>query len=107
MVTDQDLIGKVKVTGLGFPNEMVDYVLSGAVPAFAIWNMSDVGYTTVYATHALIEGEITGAAGETFEAGKLGEVKVGDAETAVMGKLTVYDESNVRQAADLIKSLGN
>ena len=107
MVTDQNLIGKIGVTGLGFPNEMSAYVLSGAVPAFAIWNMSDVGYTTLYATHALIDGEITGAAGDTFEAGKLGEIKVGDASTAVLGQMTVYDKSNVQQAADLIKSLGN
>ena len=107
MVRDQGLIGKVKVTGLGFPNEMVEPVLSGAVPAFAIWNMRDLGYTTVYATHALIDGKITGAPGDTFEAGRIGKITVGANNVAVLGKLTVYDKSNVKQAADFIKSLSN
>jgi rhamnose transport system substrate-binding protein len=106
MVQDQGLVGKVKVTGLGFPNEMVDHVLSGATPSFAIWNMSDVGYTTVYATHALVNEAITGASGESFAAGRMGDVQIGDGNVAVMGELFVYDASNVEDAAKLINSVG-
>lgn len=105
MVRDQDLIGKVQVTGLGFPNEMVDHVLSGATPAFAIWNMIDVGYTTVYAAKSLVEGTITGGSGDVINAGRMGEVSVGDNNTAVMGELFVYDKTNIEEAADLISSL--
>ena len=105
MVRDQGLVGKVKVTGLGFPSEMVDHVLSGATPAFAIWNMVDVGYTTVMGTHALIEGEITGAAGETFEAGRMGPIAIGEDGVAVMGELFTYDASNVEEAAALMDSV--
>ncbi|HEY8596763.1 MAG TPA: rhamnose ABC transporter substrate-binding protein [Devosiaceae bacterium] len=105
MVTDQGLIGKVQVTGLGFPNEMVEYVLSGAVPAFAIWSMVDEGYTTVYGTKALADGSITGAEGDSFDAGRMGKITVGANNTAVLGELTVYDKSNVEEAANLIKSL--
>ena len=106
MVTDQDLIGKIKVTGLGFPNEMVDHVLSGATPAFAIWNMIDVGYTTVYATKALIDGTITGVDGDVIKAGRMGDIPVGGNNTAVMGELYVYDKDNIETAANLINSLG-
>lgn len=105
MVRDQDLVGKIKVTGLGFPTEMVDHVLSGATPAFAIWNMVDVGYTTVMATHALVEGEITGAPGEVFKAGRMGQIEIGDNNVAVMGELFVYDKSNVEEAATLVESV--
>ena len=105
MVRDQGLVGKVFVTGLGFPNEMVGDVLSGAVPAFAIWNMIDVGYTTLYATHALVTGEATGAVGETIPVGRMGEITVGDDNVAVMGGLFVYDKTNVEAAAELISSL--
>ncbi len=105
MVRDQDLVGKIIVTGLGFPNEMVGDVLSGAVPAFAIWNMIDVGYTTLYATHALVTGETTGAPGENIAVGRMGEITVGDNNIAVMGELFVYDASNVEEAAALIDSL--
>lgn len=106
MVRDQGLVGKVKVTGLGFPTEMVDHVLSGATPAFAIWNMVDVGYTTVMATNALVEGKITGAPGEAFEAGRMGQIDIGDNNVAVMGELFVYDASNVEEAAALSASAG-
>src|SRR5215211_1586935 len=72
-VTDANLIGKVAVTGLGLPNQMREYVKNGSAPQFALWNPSDLGYLAVYAMHALAMGEITGEAGETFDAGKLGE----------------------------------
>ena len=107
MVRDQGLIGKVKVTGLGFPTEMVDHILSGATPAFAIWNMIDVGYTTVQATHQLVTGAITGAEGDTIVAGRMGEITVGGNNVAVMGELFTYDASNIQEAADLINSVSN
>ena len=107
MVRDQDLIGKVKVTGLGFPNEMVDHVLSGATPAFAIWNMIDVGYTTVQATHELVNERISGAEGETINAGRMGGISIGANNVAVMGELFVYDKTNIEEAADLINSISN
>jgi len=77
-VTDADLIGKVFVTGLGTPNQMREYVKSGAAPQFALWNPADLGYLAVYAMHALATGEIKGEAGETFDAGKLGQKTVED-----------------------------
>lgn len=107
MVQDQGLVGQVQVTGLGFPNEMVDHVKSGATPAFAIWNMGDVGYTTVFATHALLNEDITGEAGEVFSAGRMGDIEIGAGNVAVMGELFVYDESNIEAAAELINSVGN
>jgi rhamnose transport system substrate-binding protein len=105
MVEDQHLVGKVAVTGLGFPNEMVDHVLGGATPAFAIWNMVDVGYTTMKVTDALVKGQITGAKGETVDGGRMGKLTIGDDGTIVMGELQTYDKTNVKQAADLIASV--
>ena len=75
-VTDADLIGKVFVTGLGTPNQMREYVKNGAAPQFALWNPLDLGYLSVYAVHALATGEITGAEGETFSAGRLGDYTI-------------------------------
>ena len=105
MVRDQGLIGKIQVTGLGFPTEMVDHVLSGATPAFAIWNMVDVGYTTVHATYDLVNGDISGADGDVITAGRMGEIAVGANNVAVMGELFVYDASNVQEGADMINAL--
>jgi len=105
MVQDQGLVGQVRVTGLGFPTEMVNHVTSGATPAFAIWSMVDVGYTTVEATYQLVNGDITGAPGDVIDAGRMGEITVGDGNVAVMGELAVYDADNVQEAADLINSV--
>jgi len=77
-VTDAGLIGKVMVTGLGTPNQMREYVKSGAAPQFALWNPLDLGYLSVYALHALATGEIEGKEGETFSAGRLGEYTIGN-----------------------------
>ena len=38
-----DFKGKVKLTGLGTPNDMRDYVKDGTVDAFALWNPEDLG----------------------------------------------------------------
>ncbi len=105
MVRDNDLIGDIQVTGLGFPTEMVDHVESGATPAFAIWNMIDVGYTTVQATHDLIAEEVSGAEGDTITASRMGDIMVGADGIAVMGELFVYDATNVAEAADIINSV--
>jgi rhamnose transport system substrate-binding protein len=105
MVEDQHLIGKVAVTGLGFPNEMVDHVLGGATPAFSIWNMVDVGYTTVQVTDQLVKGKIKGAPGDVVDAGRMGKLTIGPNNTLVMGELKTYDKTNVKAAADLIASV--
>jgi rhamnose transport system substrate-binding protein len=105
MVRDEGLVGKVNVTGLGFPNEMVDHVMSGAVPAFAIWNMIDLGYATTVATYRLVNDDATGAPGETIDVGRLGMLTVGENNVTILGELFVYDQSNIEEAAALIESL--
>ena len=94
-VQDQNLVGKVFVTGLGTPNQMRDYVKSGAAPQFALWNPADLGYLAIYALDALATGKITGAPGDTFTAGKLGEYTVLDDGSVLLGPPTVFDENNI------------
>lgn len=56
-IEDQGLTGKVKVTGLGLPSELVGYVRKGVVPKFAIWNPIDLGYATTQVAVRLARGE--------------------------------------------------
>jgi rhamnose transport system substrate-binding protein len=72
-VQDDNLVGKVLVTGLGTPNQMREYVKSGAAPQFALWNPSDLGYLAIYAMDAIASGKIKGQPGDKFTAGKLGD----------------------------------
>lgn len=87
--------GKVAITGLGTPNQMRSYVEDGTVTAFALWNPADLGYLAAYAAKALIEGETTGAEGDTFDGGKLGEYTVGAEGSVLLGDPYVFDADNI------------
>jgi rhamnose transport system substrate-binding protein len=87
--------GQVALTGLGTPNQMREYVEDGTVTAFALWNPADLGYLAAYATKALIEGEITGEEGDSFDAGKLGEYEVGADGVLVLGDPFVFNAENI------------
>ena len=87
--------GQVALTGLGTPNQMREYVEDGTVTAFALWNPADLGYLAAYATKALIEGEITGEEGDSFDAGKLGDYEVGADGVVVLGDPFVFNAENI------------
>jgi rhamnose transport system substrate-binding protein len=87
--------GKVWVTGLGLPSEMAEYVNSGIIEQFGLWNPEDLGYLASYAAQALVDGTITGKEGDKFTAGKLGDYTVGANGEVVLGPLFVFDKSNV------------
>ncbi|MFA7567620.1 MAG: rhamnose ABC transporter substrate-binding protein [Alkalispirochaeta sp.] len=101
VITDRGLIGKVAITGLGLPSEMAEYIENGACPYMFLWNPIDVGYLSAYTATALVDGDITGAAGETFEAGRLGTyeiVKAGDGGTEVLlGPPFRFDPDNIAE----------
>jgi rhamnose transport system substrate-binding protein len=87
--------GKVALTGLGTPNQMRKFVKDGTVKEFGLWNPADVGYLGGMATAALVSGQITGAEGETFKAGKLGERTIGKDGEIILGPLTRFNKSNI------------
>jgi rhamnose transport system substrate-binding protein len=87
--------GKVALTGLGTPNQMREFVKDGTVEAFALWNPEELGYLAAYAGAALAAGQITGAEGETFTAGDLGEYEIGPDGVVVLGEPTVFNADNI------------
>ncbi len=87
--------GKVALTGLGTPNQMRNFVTDGTVTSFALWNPTDLGYLAAYATQALITGQITGAEGDKFTAGKLGDFTVGANQTVLLGEPYTFDKTNI------------
>lgn len=94
-VQDADKVGQVFVTGLGTPNQMREYVNSGAAPQFALWNPGDLGYLAIYTLNAIATGEIAGEPGDTFEAGKLGSYTIADDGTILLGPPTVFSADNI------------
>lgn len=87
--------GKIALTGLGLPNQLREYVLDGTVTSFALWSPGDMGYLASWAAKALIEGAITGAEGDTFGAGKLGDYTVGADGVVLLGPAFKFDAENI------------
>ncbi|TVQ37497.1 MAG: autoinducer 2 ABC transporter substrate-binding protein [Spirochaetaceae bacterium] len=99
VVTDRGLIGQIYVTGLGLPSEMAEYISNGACPYMFLWNPIDVGYLTAFAATSAVDGRISGAAGESFSAGRLGSFEIvaaGDGGTEVLlGAPFRFDPDNI------------
>lgn len=53
-IQDNGLTGKIKLTGLGLPSEMADYIKAGVCEAMYLWNPIDLGYCAAYACVALV-----------------------------------------------------
>lgn len=87
----------VVLTGLGLPNELRQYVENGTIQEFALWNPIDLYYLTTYAAAALVSGEITGAEGDTFSAGRLGSYTVGANGEVLLGPPFVFTAENIDQ----------
>ena len=94
-LSDSDAKGKVSLTGLGTPNQMREYIEDGTVTAFALWNPEDLGTLATYAAAALANGDITGAEGDTFDAGDLGTYTVGADGVVLLGDPFEFNADNI------------
>lgn len=88
----------VKVTGLGFPNDMKPFVADGTSPVFGLWSVPDLGYLSYQVAQKLVSGEITGAEGETFTVPGLNDGKpytIGADSVVILGPAFRFDTTNV------------
>ncbi|MGV9560091.1 rhamnose ABC transporter substrate-binding protein [Streptomyces sp. NPDC003522] len=88
--------GKVKLTGLGTPNDMRKYVKNGTVEAFELWDPAKLGALAAQTAVALVSGQITGKEGETFTAGGT-SYTIGKDGVISLGKPTVFDAKSIDQ----------
>jgi rhamnose transport system substrate-binding protein len=88
----------VKVTGLGFPNDMKPFVKDGTSPVFGLWSVPDLGYLSYQVAAKLVSGEITGKEGETFTVKGLNGDKpytIGKDSVVILGPAFRFDKTNV------------
>jgi rhamnose transport system substrate-binding protein len=88
----------VKVTGLGFPNDMKPYVADGTSPVFGLWSVPDLGYLSYQVAAMLVSGKITGAEGETFTVKGLNgdqPYTIGKDSIVILGPAFKFDKTNV------------
>jgi rhamnose transport system substrate-binding protein len=90
----------VKVTGLGFPNDMKKFVKDGTSPVFGLWSVPDLGYLAYQVAAKLVSGEIKGTEGETFTVKGLNGDKpytIGKDSIVILGPAFRFDSTNVDQ----------
>jgi rhamnose transport system substrate-binding protein len=104
VLTDKGLEGEVELTGLGLPSEMAEYIENGVCQWMYLWNPIDVGYLAGYTADSLVSETITGAEGDKFEAGEMGEMEVisTDSGTEIMlGDPFKFDLENIEEWKDV------
>src|SRR5262245_36924024 len=87
--------GKVKVIGLGLPNENKRYVHDGVTDGVVLWNTMDLGYLAVYAGAAVAKDELKAGA-KSFKAGSLGTFEIAG-DNILLGKPFVFNKDNIDQ----------
>ncbi|MCD8105769.1 MAG: substrate-binding domain-containing protein [Lachnospiraceae bacterium] len=97
-----------KLTGLGLPSEMLEYTGDGddySCPYFYLWDMQGLGTLAAYTSIAIANEEITGAEGETFTAGDLGDFEIVAASDGgteiILGLPLEFNPENVEEYAEL------
>lgn len=84
--------GEVYVTGLANPAVVKQYVHSGTIEQFVLWDVKTLGKLTMHVARAVADGTMPESG--TFKAGDLGEFEiVGD--NIMLGLPFVYDKNNV------------
>lgn len=92
---DQNFDPNLVITGLGWPPSDAEMLKNGQVEAFVLWSPRDMGYLTYYTMEAVLSGELTGAEGETIQAGRLGERTVQANGAILTGEPLVFTAENV------------
>lgn len=102
----QDAGANVKVTGLTLASDMKTFIEAGIADETFLWNPIDLGYVASYAAVALVNGDITGAAGDQVVAGEYDltvEAKGDDGATILyLNKLNCFNTETVDAWVDIL-----
>ena len=79
--------------GLSLPSICKPYIKDGTVQSIVLWNVPNLGYLTVYAGALLAEHKFPKDA-DSFQAGKLGDVRVRGSEI-ILGKPLIINKDNI------------
>ncbi len=99
----QDNKSSVKLTGLGLPSEMAEYIGDDdehSCPYMYLWNPEDLGRLAAYTAVALVEEDITGAEGDVFDTpdGEYTVVAADDGGTEIiLGPPFEFNEDNIEE----------
>jgi len=87
------LTGKVKVTGNTDPILAKPYIDAGVIKRAVLWNPEDLGYLAVHVAKRQVDGTLPKSG--SFEAGRLGKVKLTKRDEVLLGPPLVYSAKDV------------
>jgi rhamnose transport system substrate-binding protein len=94
-VTELKKVGKVFTTGISTPSSMKEYIKSGAAAKVVLWDVTKLGFLTVWAGQQLVDGKSFQA---EIDVPTVGMVKYVDAKKMlVLGPPLVFTKENVDQ----------
>ena len=83
----------VKVMGLSLPNLCKQYVHEGVIESVILWNTTDLGYLTVLASRATVNGELKPGS-KDLSANRLGKIEVKNDEV-ILGAPFIFNQANI------------
>ncbi len=96
VVQSRGIAEQVKVTGLGLPSEMRDFIKDGTVTAFQLWSPYNEGWLAAYFAAGVRDGSIKNEVGSTFEVPNLGTITI-NANNSIntQAELTTFNAENI------------
>jgi rhamnose transport system substrate-binding protein len=96
VVENQGKADEVAVTGLGTPNQMRRFIENGTVEAFQLWAPDEQGRAAAYLAVALVNNNLMGEVGESFDVPGLGTLEIRDDRIVLPREgLTTFNAENI------------
>lgn len=96
VVQSRGIAETVKVTGLGLPSEMRDFVKDGTVTAFQLWSPYNEGWLAAHFAKGVLDGTVKNEVGGTFDVPNLGTITINaDNMINTQAELTTFNAGNI------------
>ncbi len=96
VVQSRGIADQVKVTGLGLPSEMRDFIKDGTVEAFQLWSPYNEGWLAAHFAVGVLGGTIENEVGSTFEVPNLGTITIDENNMMnTQAELTTFTAENI------------
>ena len=96
VVQSRGIADQVKVTGLGLPSEMREFVKDGTVEGFQLWSPYNEGWLAAHFAVGLKNGSMSNEVGGTFEVPNLGTITINDGNSInTQAALTTFNAANI------------
>ena len=96
VVQSRGISDTVKVTGLGLPSEMRDFIKDGTVEGFQLWSPYNEGWLAAHFSVGLKNGSMENKVGGTFEVPNLGTITINPGNSInTQAALTTFNAANI------------